>query len=104
MDCLECEVEGGLGLEVSGGRGLEERGVGVMSMGVSFLGSWRSSMVFSNLSSFCSTLVEASFSSREATLSPMDWCVEAMFLMLLFVRTMFWCKCSKSLFEVCSLE
>ena len=83
---------------------MEERGVGEMSMRVSDLGSWRFSMVFSNLSSFCSTLVESSFSSRETTLSPKAWCAEAMFLMLLLVRTMFWCKCSKSLFEVCSLE
>ena len=66
MDCPECEVERGLGLKVTGGRGVEERGVGVMSMGVSDLRSWSFS---SKLSSFCSTVLEASFSSMETSFS-----------------------------------
>ena len=41
-------------------------GVGVMSMGVTCLGSWRSLIVVSRLSSFCSTMVEDSFSLRES--------------------------------------
>ena len=68
----ECEREGGLGLEVSNGSGLLEWGVGVVSMGVSDLGSWRFSIDFSSLSSFCSTVVEDSFSSMDINLFAMD--------------------------------
>ena len=40
--------------------------MGVMSIGVSALKGWRLSMVFSRLSSFCSTVDEDSFSLRES--------------------------------------
>ena len=42
-----------------------------MSMGVSDLSGWRFSMVFSRLSSFCSTVVGDSFSSIETILLSM---------------------------------
>ena len=107
MDCPECEVEGGLGLKVAGGRGVEEWGVGVMSMGVSDLRSWRFSTIFSKLSSFCSTVVETSFSSMETSFSSMTWFLVRMFLILSLVTVLVWCKCLNSfvwLFEVCVLD
>ena len=48
------------------GRVMEGWGMGVVSMGVSALKGWRFSIVFSRLSSFCSTADEDSFSLRES--------------------------------------
>ena len=44
------------------GRGMGGWGIGVVSMGVYALEGWRFSMVFSRLSSFCSTTDDSSFS------------------------------------------
>ena len=107
MDCLGCEEGGGRGLKVTEGRGILERGVGVVSIGVSGLRSWRLLTVFSRLSSFCSTVLETSFSSMETSFSSMTWFLERMFLILSLARVLVWCMCSNSfvwLFEVCVLD
>ena len=96
MDRLGCEVGGGLGLEVVGGSGMLEWGVGVMSIGVSELRGWRLLTVFSKLSSFCSTVVETSFSSMETSFSLMTWLLARMFLILSLVAVLVWCMCSNS--------
>ena len=96
MDCPGCEAKGGLGLNVTGGRGMEERGVGVVSMGVSDLRRWRFSTIFSKLSSFRSTVVETSFSSIEASFSSMTWFLEELFLMLSLMTELSLCTFSNS--------
>ena len=96
MDRPGCEKEGGQGSEVTDGSGLLEWGVGVMSMGVSELRGWRLLTVFSKLSSFCSTVVETSFSSMETSFSSMTWLLARMFLILLLVAVLVWCICSNS--------
>ena len=48
------------------GSGMVGCGIGVVSMGESDLKGWRFSMVFSRLSSLCSTVEEDSFSLRES--------------------------------------
>ena len=96
MDCPGYEAEGGLGLKVTGGRGVEERGVGVMSIGVSDLRSWRFLTIFSKLSSFCSTVVETSFSSIEVSFSSMAWFLEELFLMLSLMTELASCTFSNS--------
>ena len=96
MDCPVCEKGGGLELKVTGGRGMVDWGIGVVSMGVSDLRSWRFSMVFSRLLSFCSTVVEASFSLMETIFSSMAWFPKPMFLMLLLMTRVFFCMSSNS--------
>ena len=96
MDLPGCEKEGGRGSEVTGGSGLLEWGVGVMSMGVSGLRSWRSLMVVSNLLSFCSTIVEDSFFSMETTFSSMAWFSKPNFWMLSLMTRLFLCNSSNS--------
>ena len=104
MDCPVCEKGGGLGLKVIGGRDMVDWGMGVMSMGVSDLRSWRFLMVFSNLSSFCSTVVEASFFSMETTFSSMTWFPKQMFLMLSSMTEWFLCTISNSFVWVFEME
>ena len=96
MDRPGCEKEGGQGSEVTDGSGLLEWGVGVMSMGVSGLRSWRSLMVVSKLSSFCSTVVDASFFPMETTFSSMTWFSKPMFWMLSLMTRLFLCINSNS--------
>ena len=81
---------------MAGGRGMVGWGLGVMSMGVSDLRSWRFSMIFSKLSSFCSTVVETSFSSIEASFSSMTWFLEELFLMLSLMTELASCTFSNS--------
>ena len=76
-------------------------GVGVMSMGASCLGSWRSLIVVSRTSSFCSTMDEDSFSLRESMSFVMDWFPLTMFLMLSLMTMLFLCNSSNS-FELVS--
>ena len=73
-----------------------------MSIGVSDLRSWRFSIVFSKLSSFCSTMVEDSFSLIETISVSTVWFPLMMFLMLSFTTTLFLCAISNSF--VCEFE
>ena len=101
MDCPGCGKEEGRGSEVTGGSGMLGWGVGVMSMGVSCLRSWRSLIVVSKLSSFCSTMVEDSFFSMETTFSSMAWLSKPFCLMLSLMTILFLCIISNS-FELVS--
>ena len=90
MDCPECEKGEGLGLKLTGGRGMVDWGMGVVSMGVSALRGRRFSMIFSKLSSFCSTVEEDSFSLRESISFSMCWIPSwADLMLLLMIREFF---------------
>ena len=81
----------------AGGRCMEGWGVGVVSMGVSALRGLRFPIVFSKVSSFCSTVEEDSFSLRESISFSMIWIPSFAAWMLSLMIREFFCTISKSI-------
>ena len=89
------------------GRGMEDRGIGVMSMGVSALRGLRFSIVFSKVSSFCSTVEEDSFSLRESISFSTSWIPSLAALTLSLMIKEFFITISRSIelvFEMFAMD